>query len=120
MKLVKFTKKGIYCIPGNFYLDPWFPVDYAIISHGHADHARWGNKHYLCHNDSKAILKHRIGKDISIESLAYNQPKKINGAAEICRWLKKTFNLRCGILRTILWNGCKLASPAGFEPASPA
>ena len=79
MKLVKFTKKGIYCIPGNFYLDPWFPVDYAIISHGHADHARWGNKHYLCHNDSKAILKHRIGQDISIESLAYTQPKKING-----------------------------------------
>lgn len=60
-------------------MDPWFPVDYAIISHAHADHARWGNKHYLCHNDSKAILKHRIGKDISIESLAYNQPKIING-----------------------------------------
>ena len=60
-------------------MDPWFPVDYAIISHGHADHARWGNKHYLCHNDSKAILKHRIGQDISIESLAYTQPKKING-----------------------------------------
>ncbi|WP_439132126.1 ligase-associated DNA damage response exonuclease [Polaribacter sp.] len=79
MKLVKFTKKGIYCIPGKFYLDPWFPVDYAIISHGHADHARWGNKHYLCHNDSKAILKHRIGQNISIESLAYNEPKNING-----------------------------------------
>ncbi len=79
MKLVKFTKKGIYCIPGNFYLDPWFPVDFAIISHGHADHARWGNKHYLCHKDSKAILKHRIGQDISIESLGYNEPKNING-----------------------------------------
>ena len=79
MKLVKFTKKGIYCIPGNFYLDPWYPVDYAIISHGHADHARWGNKHYLCHNDSKAILQHRIGANISIESLGYNQPKNING-----------------------------------------
>ena len=79
MKLVKFTKKGIYCIPGKFYLDPWYPVDYAIISHGHADHARWGNKHYLCHNDSKAILQHRIGANISIESLGYNQPKNING-----------------------------------------
>ncbi|MDB2385654.1 ligase-associated DNA damage response exonuclease [Polaribacter sp.] len=78
MKFIKFTKKGIYCIPGKFYLDPWFPVDYAVISHGHADHARWGNKHYLCHNDSKAILKHRIGKDISIESLGFNEPKKIN------------------------------------------
>ena len=79
MKFIKFTKKGIYCIPGKFYLDPWYPVDYAIISHGHADHARWGNKHYLCHKDSKAILQHRIGKDISIESLGYNQSKIING-----------------------------------------
>lgn len=79
MKLVKFTKKGIYCIPGKFYLDPWLPVDYAIISHGHADHARWGMKHYLCQDDSKAILKHRIGQDISIESLPYGISKTVNG-----------------------------------------
>jgi len=79
LKLVKFTKKGIYCIPGKFYLDPWYPVDYAIISHGHADHSRSGNKHYLCQNDSKAIIKHRLGQEISIESLGYNQPKNING-----------------------------------------
>tara|TARA_R110002072_G_scaffold168507_2_gene322111 strand:+ start:8199 stop:9218 length:1020 start_codon:yes stop_codon:yes gene_type:complete len=79
LKLVKFTKKGIYCIPGKFYLDPWFPVEYAIISHGHADHSRPGNKHYLCQNDSKAIIKHRLGQDISIESLGYNETKNING-----------------------------------------
>jgi len=60
-------------------LDPWFPVEYAIISHGHADHSRSGNKHYLCQNDSKAIIKHRLGQDISIESLGYNEPKNING-----------------------------------------
>lgn len=79
MKLVKFTKKGIYCIPGKFYLDPWLPVDYAIISHGHADHARSGMKYYLCQTDSKAILKHRLGADIHIESLNYNEPKMVNG-----------------------------------------
>lgn len=79
LKFIKFTKKGIYCIPGKFYLDPWYPVDYAIISHGHADHSRWGNKHYLCHQDSKNILLHRLGKDISIETLNYNQIKTING-----------------------------------------
>ena len=79
MKFIKFTKKGIYCIPGKFYLDPWYPVDYAIISHGHADHSRWGNKHYLCHQDSKNILLHRLGKDISIETLNFNQTKTING-----------------------------------------
>lgn len=79
MKFIKFTKKGIYCIPGKFYLDPWYPVDYAIISHGHADHSRWGNKHYLCHQNSKNILLHRLGKDISIETLNFNQIKTING-----------------------------------------
>jgi len=79
LKLIKFTKKGIYCIPGKFYLDPWLPVEYAIISHGHADHARRGNKFYLCQTDSKAILKHRLGADIIVESLNYNEPKMING-----------------------------------------
>lgn len=79
MKLVKFTKKGIYCIPGKFYLDPWLPVDHAVISHGHADHARYGMKHYLCQTDSKAILKHRLGQDISIDTLPYDVPKQING-----------------------------------------
>ncbi|MDY7394980.1 ligase-associated DNA damage response exonuclease [Aureibaculum sp. 2210JD6-5] len=79
MNIIKFTKKGIYCVPGKFYLDPWYSVDYAIISHGHADHARWGMKNYLCHNHSKAILQHRIGKDINIDSLGYDEPLLING-----------------------------------------
>lgn len=78
-QLIKFTKRGIYCPQGKFYLDPWYPVDYAIISHGHADHARWGMKRYLCADDSKAILQHRLGADIKIESIAYNHPVTING-----------------------------------------
>jgi len=78
-QLIKFTKKGIYCPQGKFYLDPWHPVDYAIISHGHADHARWGMKRYLCTHDSKPILKHRLGADIQVESMAYAETKTING-----------------------------------------
>lgn len=77
-KLIKFTKKGIYCPQGRFYLDPWYPVDYAVISHGHADHARWGMKRYLCTDDSKAILQHRLGADINIESIPHGKEIKIN------------------------------------------
>ncbi len=77
-KLIKFTKKGIYCPQGGFYLDPWYPVNYAVISHGHADHARWGMKRYLCTDDSKAILQHRLGADINIESIPYGKEIKIN------------------------------------------
>ncbi|MBW8360266.1 MAG: ligase-associated DNA damage response exonuclease [Weeksellaceae bacterium] len=75
---IRFTDKGIYCIPGKFYLDPWKPVDMAVISHGHGDHARWGMKKYLCHHFSKPILKHRIGEDIEIQSLGYGEQITIN------------------------------------------
>ena len=79
MKLVEFTNKGIYCIPGKFYLDPWRPVDLAVISHGHGDHAKWGMKKYLCHHFTKPILQHRIGPDIEVQSLGYNEEINING-----------------------------------------
>ncbi len=79
--LIRFTKKGIYCPQGKFYLDPWHPVDYAIISHGHADHARWGMKRYLCTDGSKAILQHRLGADIKIESIPYGKEIIINGVS---------------------------------------
>lgn len=77
--LLKFTSKGIYCIPGKFYIDPWRPVDLAIITHGHADHARSGMKNYLCHHFTKPILHSRIGIDISCESVGYGEILNING-----------------------------------------
>ncbi len=76
---IQFTPKGIYCIPGKFYLDPWRPVDLALITHGHGDHARWGMKKYLCHHFTKPILKLRIGEDIEVQSLEYAEEINING-----------------------------------------
>ncbi|WP_417429906.1 ligase-associated DNA damage response exonuclease [Halpernia sp.] len=78
MNLIKFTNKGIYCIPGKFYLDPWRPVDLAVITHGHGDHAKWGMKKYICHHFTKPILKIRIGEDINCESVGYNEQITIN------------------------------------------
>jgi putative mRNA 3-end processing factor len=43
MKLLEFTDKGIYCAKADVYIDPWKPVKNAIITHGHADHSRFGN-----------------------------------------------------------------------------
>ncbi len=33
--LLEFTSSGIYCPKGRFYIDPWRPVDKAIITHAH-------------------------------------------------------------------------------------
>ncbi len=77
--MLHFTSKGIYCVPGNFYIDPWQPVDLAVITHGHADHARWGMKKYLCHHYTVPILKNRIGDDIVVQSIGYNDVITVNG-----------------------------------------
>ncbi len=51
----------------------------AIITHGHADHARWGMKKYLCHHFTVPILKSRIGPEIAVQGIGYNEPLMING-----------------------------------------
>lgn len=77
--VIKFTNKGIYCIPGKFYIDPWRPVDFAVITHGHADHAKSGMKKYLCHHFTKPILQARIGSEIQCQGISYGEVITING-----------------------------------------
>ena len=79
MSLLSFNNRGIYCKAGDFYIDPWLPVDYAVITHGHADHARWGSKHYLSHEYTKPILKLRLGEDVEVSTLPYGQTFFRNG-----------------------------------------
>lgn len=79
MALIRFTSKGIYCEQGNFYIDPWQPVNLAVTTHGHADHVKWGNKAYLCHDLTKPILNQRLGTDLNIQTLPYNKEIDING-----------------------------------------
>lgn len=76
--MLKFTSSGIYCEPGDFYIDPWRPVERAIITHGHSDHAKYGMKFYLCHNYSVPILKSRLGENIHVQGMGYNDPLYIN------------------------------------------
>jgi putative mRNA 3-end processing factor len=76
--LLEFTDKGIYCATGRFYIDPWKPVDNAVITHAHADHAYPGNGHYLAQNDSREVLRYRLG-DIQLQTVAYGEKMVKNG-----------------------------------------
>ncbi len=77
--MLSFTKQGIFCKQANVYIDPWKPVERAIISHGHSDHARRGHKNYLCVQESKEIIRHRLGKKINIDTLTFGERRTING-----------------------------------------
>lgn len=79
MALIQFTNKGIYCKQGDFYIDPWHPVKLAVTTHGHADHVKWGNKNYLCHDLTKPILTQRYGLEDNVQTLPYYEQITING-----------------------------------------
>jgi putative mRNA 3-end processing factor len=78
MPLIEFTDKGLYCRAGDFYIDPWRPVEKAVITHAHSDHARWGNKYYLCHVDTRPILQQRLGPN-TYQDIPWNEPVYMNG-----------------------------------------
>ena len=71
--LVVARPEGLYCPPGDFYIDPWKPVARAVITHAHSDHARPGHGHYLAQTSSEGILRRRLGADINLQTLAYGE-----------------------------------------------
>ena len=78
--LLVHTALGLYCPKADVYLDPWKPVKKAILSHGHADHARWGSSSYLCTPTAAPVIKYRLG-DINLETLPFGEEKLINGVS---------------------------------------
>jgi putative mRNA 3-end processing factor len=76
-ELVRATNEGLYCEAGGFYIDPWRPVDKAIITHGHSDHARWGSKEYHATDKCIPILNLRLGNDLPVTSHKAGQKFKM-------------------------------------------
>jgi len=77
--LVTSTERGLYCRAGDFYIDPWQPVERAIITHAHGDHARPGSARYLCAAPGRNVLRVRLGEDAVIDALPYGQTTVHNG-----------------------------------------
>jgi putative mRNA 3-end processing factor len=76
--MVVVRQQGLYCVPGEFYIDPWRPVDRAVITHAHADHARVGHGSYLATEVGARVLRARLG-EISLDTLAYGETVVHNG-----------------------------------------
>ena len=76
--MIEFTDKGLYCRQGNFYVDPWKPVEKAVITHAHSDHARTGSQAYLCHAYTKPILELRLGEN-NYQTVEWNEIVYLNG-----------------------------------------
>jgi putative mRNA 3-end processing factor len=67
------TAEGLFCAAGGFHIDPWLPVERALITHAHGDHARSGSRAYLCADPCVPLLQRRFGPEERIESLPYGR-----------------------------------------------
>ncbi|KAE8234997.1 hypothetical protein A4X03_0g9949, partial [Tilletia caries] len=75
------TPGGLYCPLGDFFVDPVRPVDRALITHGHSDHARSGHAHVLATRQTLDIMAIRYGEDFcgTSQSADFGQTISLNG-----------------------------------------
>lgn len=80
-QLLHPTDKGLYCPPGGFYIDPVRPVERALITHGHADHARAGHSHVMATRETLDIMGIRYGANFAgaTQEAALGDMVDING-----------------------------------------
>ena len=78
-RVLTFTDRGIYCPAGEFFIDPWRPVDRALITHGHSDHARPGMGRYMATGSAAPVIRHRLG-EVALETVSYGEKRTIGGA----------------------------------------
>ncbi|MHB8207889.1 MBL fold metallo-hydrolase [Mucilaginibacter sp.] len=78
---LSFNINGLYCKYGDFYLDPKQPVEKAVISHAHADHAISGNNEVFCTEPTAAFMQLRYGKNSArvLNIVKYHQSFDIRG-----------------------------------------
>ncbi|MFY2763501.1 ligase-associated DNA damage response exonuclease [Arenimonas sp. MALMAid1274] len=77
--LVQLRPEGLYCPPGDFYIDPWRPVANAVITHGHSDHARTGMGRYHAAAPGVPILRWRLGEQ-DVVAHAYGEVFRLGDA----------------------------------------
>jgi putative mRNA 3-end processing factor len=67
--------EGLYCAPGDFFIDPVRPVARAVITHGHADHARAGHGAVLATRETLDIMGERYGLEFAgaMQAAAYGE-----------------------------------------------
>src|SRR5215471_3026070 len=81
--LLVATPAGLFCPAGAFYIDPVRPVDRALITHGHSDHARPGHGAVLATRETLDLMRLRCGADFAgvTQAVRYGETLTIGGAA---------------------------------------
>ena len=76
--LIQWTDRGLYCDKGDFFIDPWRPVDRAVVTHAHSDHTRPGSRAYLTASPGAELVRVRTGSR-TVEGVPFGETRVLNG-----------------------------------------
>jgi putative mRNA 3-end processing factor len=84
---LKVLPEGLYCIPGDFFIDPARPVERAVITHAHSDHARPGHRKALASAPTIALMAARMGQGApgETQALGWGESLRVN---DVTLWLQ--------------------------------
>jgi putative mRNA 3-end processing factor len=80
-QLLRPTSSGVHCERAGFHIDPTRPVERALITHAHSDHARAGHGHVLATAETLEIMRLRHGDGFagSVQAIRYGESLSLNG-----------------------------------------
>ena len=79
--------EGLFVRPGGFFVDPLRPVDLAVVTHGHSDHARPGHGTVIATAETLAIMPVRLGEDAGRRAATAGLRRDRSALGEVTVWL---------------------------------
>jgi putative mRNA 3-end processing factor len=80
--ILALTPAGVCCKRGGFHIDPTRPVERALITHAHSDHARAGHRAVLATQETLDLMRLRYGEGFagSTQAIRYGESVTLDGA----------------------------------------
>ncbi|MBE7213471.1 MAG: MBL fold metallo-hydrolase, partial [Gluconacetobacter diazotrophicus] len=112
---LKVRPDGLWCEPGGFHIDPVVPVDRAIITHAHADHARPGHGAVLASRETLAVMDTRMGEGRSGLSQQVLAPGETIDLGGVRVWLEPAGHVLGSTQVAMEWRGSRAVVSGDYK-----
>lgn len=108
------TPQGLYCAPGDFHIDPPGAQTRAVVTHGHADHARPGHGHALATHETLDIMRHRFGAEgvPNGQALPYGERLKVG---DVTLWFAPAGHVLGSAQAVLEYNGQRIVVSGDYK-----
>jgi len=114
-KWMQVRPEGLYCVPADVYIDPADAVSRAIITHGHADHARSGHGEVFATPETVDIMRTRyyLGEETHETGLTYGQRFDLGGGVTL--WFASAGHILGSAQAVLEYDGIRVVAAGDYK-----